>query len=174
MLKPPAAPLVAGPVVSTMDPLDPDADAPVLKDSAPLTPDTPEPRVLRVNAPLDVTEPRPAASDNEPPVAVVLSPPTKLMRPPESVSPLPTTTLILPLVPLVADPVRIITEPLLPFDVVPDLNDNPPLTPDTPASAVTKLNVPLLVAVPNPVVKDTAPPVTVVLSPPTKLMRPPE
>ena len=84
-----------------------------------------------------------------PPVpAVAASPALTATRPPVELFPLPTTILKLPPAPDVAEPVRSVIMPLLPFDVVPEVNDKEPLVPFAPAMAVRTLNTPLDVARP--------------------------
>ena len=65
-------------------------------------------------------------------------------------------------------------EPLLPFVDDPDFKCSRPLTPFVPASAVMRLNAPLLVALPDPEATFTDPPVTVVLSPARSTSWPPD
>jgi len=77
-------------------------------------------------------------------VLTALSPALITTRPPADESPLPTDTLKLPDTPVVAEPVRTTIDPLLPFVVTPDFKDTAPLTPLVPASALRKLNAPLL------------------------------
>ena len=57
------------------------------------------------------------------------------------------------------------TLPLVPELVVPDLNDMAPLTPFVPALDDPTTTAPLDVAVPAPVVSDTAPPLMSALLP---------
>ena len=94
-------------------------------------------------------------------------------RPPALDLPLPTTTLILPPAPRVDDPVRSEISPLVPVDAVPEVKEREPLVPPAPDSAVRTLNAPLEVARPYPLIIESAPPVTCVLSPAFIAIRPP-
>ena len=64
-------------------------------------------------------------------------------------------------------------DPLVPLLVVPDVNDNIPLTPVVPAFTVCNTIAPLDVCVPSPVLNDIAPPVNGSLSPATPRISPP-
>jgi len=79
----------------------------------------------------------PAVTDTEPPVSVL---------------PDPTVIDTVLTVPDTADPVHKIIAPLLPFVLSPVLSVNNPLTPLTPALAVTIVIAPELVATPDPLV----------------------
>ena len=87
-------------------------------------------------------------SVDTPSLQLEVAPAVITTRPPVLKLPLPTTTLTLPDAPFVAEPVRRVIIPLLPFEVVPVVSDNDPLTPLAPAFAVRILKVPLDVAVP--------------------------
>ena len=65
--------------------------------------------------------------------------------------------------PAVAAPEPIEIDPLLPELLVPELNNNTPLTPVAPAFALRIVIAPLLVAMPAPPTTPTAPPVWIVL-----------
>ena len=139
----PPAPSVDEPVRRVIDALLPDDDVPDVKESDPEAP--PKAFAVRtLNAPLDEVRPYPEIIEIVPPVmASVLSPALTTMRPPTDTLPLPTITLIFPPAPSVDDPVLRKIDPLLPFDVVPDENDNDPLVPSTPVFAVRTLKTPL-------------------------------
>ena len=140
----------------------------------PLTPASPASAVRTLNAPLDFARPYPEIIDNAPPVTCVLSPLVTTTRPPADDFPLPTITLILPPAPSVAEPVRSVIIPLgPPVTTLPVVKDRPPDTPAVPPSAVRILNTPLDVALPYPVIIDTAPPVFAVASPALIATRPP-
>ena len=83
--------------------------------------------------------------------------------PPAPLVPLPTVIVIEPPVPAVAAPEPIQTVPVVPSLDVPELNVITPLTPEVPALAVRIVIVPLVVAVPSPVVIEIEPPVRTVL-----------
>jgi hypothetical protein len=63
-------------------------------------------------------------------------------------------------------PEPILKSPELPLLALPELNTNIPLLPIAPALALLIEIIPLLVAVPSPLDKLIAPPVSVVLRPP--------
>jgi len=67
----------------------------------------------------------------------------------------------------------IVIAPLLPDVEEPDFRANAPLVPSDPLSTLKIVKDPLEVADPNPVDKETLPPVFVVDSPELKTMRPP-
>merc|ERR1740138_178641 len=64
--------------------------------------------------------------------------------------------------------------PLLPLFDEPELNTSRPLTPDVPAFAVRIEITPLLVAVPSPLSRLSAPPLCTVLRPDRTLTAPPD
>ena len=173
MLTEPPAPLLAEPVVSTTEPLLPVVLPPDLNINAPLTPNVPAFAVRKVKAPLLFPEPNPVTRDTDPPLATVLPPALMEMRPPVPEVPSPTATLTLPPAPLEVEPVCKATEPLLPEAAVPVLKESAPLVLVVPAFAVLIENAPLDSADPYPLVKDTEPPVAVVLTPPRIATRPP-
>ena len=76
--------------------------------------------------------------------------------------------------PDVAVPEPIEIDPLVPLVVVPDENDNAPLTPDVPAFALAIVIAPLDVAVPAPLVIVIAPPVWKSPMPPDNENAPPD
>lgn len=126
-----------------------------------------------LKAPLAAKGLPPEVIETAPPVAVVLSPAITDTRPPAPEFPFPTTILRLPPAPLVADPVRNAIDPLLPLLVDPVLKDNAPLVPVVPALAVVRLNAPLEVPDPYPLMSDTEPPDAAELSPAPRTTRPP-
>ena len=146
----PPVPNVAEPVRNVIIPLDPPVTVlPDENEREPLTPFEPELAVRMLKVPLDFARPYPVMIEIAPPVEdPVASPALTATRPPVELFPLPTTILMLPPAPEVAAPVRKVIMPLLPFDVVPEVKDNEPLTPLAPALAVRTLNTPLDVARP--------------------------
>ena len=80
---------------------------------------------------------------------------------------------ILPPRPCVDAPVDILISPLAPLLVVPDLNERSPLTPCVPELTVFIAIKPELLAVPDPVLRDTEPPVALAPCPPTNVTCPP-
>jgi hypothetical protein len=95
---------VAFPVIISRAPEVPALVVPVLKTSAPLTPDVPELTDWTTIDPLDVSCPYPVAIEMDPPVAEVDRPESRVISPPEPVSPLPTEIIISPPFPAVAIP----------------------------------------------------------------------
>ena len=81
------------------------------------------------------------------------------ISPPTPVFPVPTLNTIAPLFPFTALPVFITISPEDPVDVVPVEKLRAPLTPLVPALRVVSFNAPLLVATPDPLLKNTLPPV---------------
>ena len=81
--------------------------------------------------------------------------------------------LILPLVPLVAEPVRITREPLLPLIDSPVRSAIDPLTPPAFEFEVRSENIPEDVRTPDPLARETAPPVSDSLVPLVTTTRPP-
>jgi hypothetical protein len=65
------------------------------------------------------------------------------------------------------------TDPVVPELDVPELKLSRPLTPAAPAFAVLIVTAPLVVAVPKPLVRPRAPPVSALPSPATKSSKPP-
>jgi hypothetical protein len=94
----------------------------------------------------------PPLEDNEVPAYRITSPPDPLC-------PRPTVIYTDPPRPELADPVPNIMAPAFPLLEVPVLRTRRPLTPAVPAFAVCKRSSPLEVALLNPVVIDTRPPV---------------
>ena len=88
-------------------------------------------------------------------------------------SPRPTTTLILPPEPLVdaSDAIRI--DPLEPSFELPESNVSAPTAPLESAELVSSVNEPLELKSPNPVPRDTEPPLTCKLVPALIATRPP-
>jgi len=78
-----------------------------------------------------------------------------------------------PAEPLVAEPVRSTKDPVLPEVDVPVLIVMDPLTPSDPLLELLSENAPLVAVEPNPVLRDTDPPVTSVLRPADTTIRPP-
>ena len=165
MLILPPAPDVAVRVKSTIDPLLPLEALPDFIVRLPLVPLVSASAVRTLNDPLLAYLPYPELIDTEPPVISVLSPAFTTIRPPETPLPLPTAMLILPPTPDVADPVVRTIDPLLPLVADPDFSDRAPLVPLDPPSADRRVNAPLLVAVPTPVLNETLPPVSLELPP---------
>jgi len=168
----PPAPEVAAPVFKTIEPLLPLDVVPVLKDIKALVPCVPESEVLKLKDPLVVLVPYPLDKETAPPVKALLPPACTEMRLPLPVEPVPARMLTLPAVPCDAAPERRVIDPVLPEEEVPVLNDSVPLVPEAPASAVRRLNEPLVLDDPYPVESDTAPPVVDVLSPAATTKRP--
>ena len=132
---------------------------PEVNDNMPLTPVVPAFMVFTITAPLVSVVPSPVAIDTAPPLKGKLCPAVTTTSPPGSVFDLPIDTRISPPSPCVALPVAIWMYPEPPFDAVPDVKLKCPLTPLVPASSVCTTTLPLDVAVPSPVVSETAPPV---------------
>jgi hypothetical protein len=65
----------------------------------------------------------------------------------------------------VADPVPTVIEPLLPLLVLPELKTSMPLVPAKPEFVLRIVTIPLEVAVPSPLLRLTAPPVSTVARP---------
>ena len=88
----------------------------------------------------------------------VVSPAETIMSPPLYVVPDPIDNNMSPPLPFVALPVNILKCPDVPLLAVPDVKDNIPLTPDTPAFIVFTMIAPLVSVVPSPDAIDMAPP----------------
>ena len=132
------------------------------KIKCPLTPVVPAFTVCSTTLPLDVATPAPDNKLIIPPVpsaVAVESPAFKPIAPPSAIVPVPTTNLMSPPFPAVASPEVRIRLPLVPLLVVPEANSSNPLTPEVPALTVCIFKTPLEVAVPLPLLKETAPPV---------------
>merc|ERR1711991_46586 len=161
----PPRPAVAAPVPSSMAPLLPPFDVPLLKISAPLTPDVPELIDRIVIAPLDVDVPSPDAIATPPPVCAVLRPADACTLPPVPDVPLPAVISTMPPRPAVAAPVPSSMAPLLPDTALPLLKISMPLTPDVPELIDRIVIAPLDVDVPSPDARCTPPPVCTALRP---------
>jgi hypothetical protein len=96
-----------------------------------------------------------------------------VIKPPTPLFPVPTVTLIDPAVPPVAAPVPIESEPDEPELLVPELNVRRPVTPPSPAFEVRIVIAPLVLAMPCPLVRPMAPPVSLLLSPEVMVINPP-
>jgi hypothetical protein len=132
---------------------------PELKTSDPLLPLTPAFMLRIVTVPLLEAVPSPLDTLNTPPDTAVLRPDSTCTLPPAPQVPLPTVNSTVPPRPSVAEPEPRTTAPLFPLLEDPELNTSAPLLPATPALKVRILTEPLLVAVPSPEDRLSAPPV---------------
>ncbi len=148
-----------------MRPLFPLLDDPELNTNDPLLPLTPAFMLRMVTNPLLEAVPSPLDTLRTPPDAAVLRPESTCKLPPAPQVPLPTVTSNVPPRPSVAAPDPSTTAPLFPPLEDPELNMSAPLPPATPAFTLRMVTEPLLVAVPSPEDKLTAPPVCKVLRP---------
>ncbi len=148
-----------------MKPLFPLLEEPELNTSDPLLPATPAFMLRMVTVPLLEAVPSPLDKLRTPPDAAVLRPESTCTLPPTPQVPLPTVTRIMPPRPSVTAPDPSTTAPLFPLLEDPELNTSDPLPPAIPALKLRMVTEPLLVAVPSPEDKLTAPPVCKVLRP---------
>jgi hypothetical protein len=156
----PPFPFVADPVSTRNAPLDPEMDVPDANIMYPEVPLVPAFIVLMVMLPLEVEDPYPADRDITPPVSESsVRPDDMVTSPPVYLSPVPMLRWMSPPFPFVEDPVATTILPDVPELVVPEVKLKWPLTPLVPALSVRTTTEPLDVAVPSPVVRDTAPPV---------------
>ena len=138
-------------VPSISAPLLPVFDVPELNTSIPLAPPAP-PFALRITTlPLLVCVPSPLISTSEPPVRIVLRPPSTLAAPPAPLVPLPTLTVTAPLVPPVAARANQGAVPLGPPFDVPELSTSMPRRPAAPRSHCAAPAYRSCCAVPSPV-----------------------
>jgi hypothetical protein len=118
----------------------------------------------------------PAANVTAPPAAEA-TPAVAEIPPAATPAPEPDVNDIRPEPPRVLPPAAVtkLRAPELPVLrlVVPVENDSPPDTPEEPEVLVLIFIFPLVLVVPAPELKDTAPPVNVLLVPPTKAIAPP-
>ena len=125
-------------------------EVPLLKTSAPLTPDAPELALRIVTTPLVVAVPSPEPMEMAPPVCTVLRPASAMIAPPAPLVPLPTVMRTMPPRPAVATPVPTSMAPLLPDTALPLLKISMPLTPEVPELMDRIVMAPLEVDVPSP------------------------
>jgi hypothetical protein len=140
-------------------PLFPLLEEPELNTNDPLLPLTPAFMLRIVIVPLLEAVPSPLDTLNNPPDAVVLRPDSTCTLPPAPQVPLPTVTITIPPRPSVATPEPKAKAPLFPPLEDPVLNTSAPLPPVAPAFMVRMVTVPLLLAVPSPEDRLSAPPV---------------
>jgi hypothetical protein len=124
----------------------PELEVPDENDKYPDVPLVPASRVFTVILPLDVADPYPAETENNPPVSVSsVRPADILISPPVYLLPEPILNNRSPPFPSVADPEANLSNPDVPDEVVPVVKLNQPLTPDVPAFTVRSTMPPLVV-----------------------------
>lgn len=157
-------------------PLLPELELPVLSTSIPLTPLLPAFEVFSINEPLldPNAELKPLVIDTRPPLADVDAPPDRTISPPVPLVPDPTVMYTEPPRPSLDVPDPMYNAPLLPALELPVLSTSVPLTPAVPAFDVCSSKAPLLVAVPNPLLIETSPPVSNDDVPADNTMLPPD
>lgn len=171
---PPARPAVDAPEPRNIAPAFPPAEVPVLKTSRPLAHADPALQLPTVNVPLLAAVPSPLVKHAPPPVPTILRPVERKTGPPEPLVPLPTVILRPPPRPTVATLDPKYNDPAFPATTDPELNASCPLAPASPEFADETNSVPLLDAVPSPVLIRVRPPLDDVLRPASSDSMPPD
>jgi hypothetical protein len=126
----PPLPFVAEPVCKRNAPEVPELEVPDENDKYPDVPLVPASRVFTVILPLDVADPYPAETENNPPVSVSSVRPADILKsPPVKSVPAPMLNFMSPPFPFVAAPDASWRDPDVPPLVVPDLKVSAPLVP---------------------------------------------